>query len=84
MSAITAMCLDWSWPVAELGEPGTVPGWPLWLENTGQMTQAVYASVSLLAKRSPKPTMWPPLEFYSEAGALLTWSHFRAWVTNSV
>lgn len=81
MSAITAMCLDRSWPGAELGELGTVPGWPLWLKNTEKVTQAVFASVSLLAKRSLKQMMRLPLEFCNETGALLIWSQFRAWVT---
>lgn len=81
MSAITAMCLDWSWPVAESGELGTVPGWPLWLKNTGKMTQAVYASVSLLAKRSLRQMVRLPLELCNETGALLAWSQFRACIS---
>lgn len=83
MSAITAMCLDRSWPVAESRELGTGPGWLLWLKSTGKMTQAVYTSVPLLAKRSLKQMIRPPLEFCSENGTLLTWSQFRACVVCS-
>lgn len=80
MSAVTSACLDPSWPGTESRELGAVPGWPVWLKNTGKMTQMVYASVSLLVKKNPKQIRLP-LEFCNKTGALLAWSQFRAWVT---
>lgn len=80
MSAITAMCLDRSWPVA-VRRAGHCPRLASLAKEHWGDDSSIYASVSLLAKRSLKEMMRLPLECCSKTRAPLTRSQFRAWVT---